>query len=74
MIRALFTQTRDYVMQQSANILKKLHALASSAKKDHSARYECFESADDLAALTKLDFAIGMLNQVITRIEEKLSD
>ncbi len=61
-------------MQQSANILKKLHALASSAKKDHSARYECFESTDDLAAMTKLDFAIGMINEVISQLEEKLSD
>ena len=61
-------------MNHPISIMKKLQALACSAKKDHSARYECFESADDLAALTKLYLAIGMINEVISQLEEKLSD
>ncbi len=61
-------------MTNPVTIMKKLQALACSARKDHSARYECFENADDLAALTKLDLAIGMINQVISQLEEKLSD
>ncbi|USE33761.1 hypothetical protein [Endozoicomonas sp. SCSIO W0465] len=61
-------------MNHPLSILKKLQALACSAKKDHSARYDCFESTDDLAALTKLDFALGMINQVISQLEEKLTD
>ncbi|GAA4650486.1 hypothetical protein GCM10023116_27690 [Kistimonas scapharcae] len=61
-------------MKHPISILQQLKALADSAITDHGARYECFGSADDLAAVAKLQAAAGMLATVIDKLDGLLPD